>query len=99
MAKKNGKELNNINDLAMWINNGQEVGFTFGEKSYCVSYGTYPDGQPYITIAEIGGEPLGHYIDLDEFLTYARVQGNLIVNAWPIATDIKLFIPKEEANV
>ncbi|MDO5297101.1 MAG: hypothetical protein Q4F00_10835 [bacterium] len=100
MAKKNANEVNNINDLAMWISEGQQVGFTFGERNYCIAYGAYADGQGYISLSELGIEPpVGCYIDLDEFLTYARVQGNFLAQIWPLVTEIKLFIPKETAQM
>ena len=99
MAKKNANEVNNINDLMRWISEGRQVGFTFNGKQYCIAYGAYADGQAYISLAEIGSEPLlGCYLDLDEFMTYARVQGNYVAQIWPLVTDIKLFIPEEAAR-
>ena len=95
MAKMNPNEMNNIEDLQMWISQGQEVGFTFQDRSYCISYGTFADGQSFISLTEIGGDLAVSFIDIYEFMTYARVQNNLVAKIWPVVTDIKLFVPKE----
>lgn len=99
MAKKDAAVLNNINDLAAWISEGQRVGFTTGGKSYSVGYGTYADGQGFISLNDLEREtPLGCYMDLYEFLTYARVPSGFVADLWPTVTDIKIFISKEEAQ-
>ena len=99
MSKKNANELNNINDLAQWISEGRQIGFTYGEKSYCIGYGAYADNQGYISLTELGsGASHGNFIDLDEFLTYSRVPGGFVAEIWPVATDIKFFVPKGVAQ-
>ncbi len=95
MAKINPSEMNNIKDLQTWISQGQEIGFTFQGRSYHISYGTFGDGQSFISLAENGGDLAVSFIDIDEFMTYARVQNNLVAKIWPLVTDVKLFVPKE----
>ena len=96
MPKKDAVVLNDINDLAAWVSEGQQVGFTTGGKSYSVGYGTFADGQGYISLNDLERDtPIGCYMDLYEFLTYARVPGGYVADLWPTAIDIKLFIPKE----
>ena len=91
---KNANEVNDIADLQKWINAGQSVGFSFNDRSYCVAYGAHADGQPYISLTDIGGYLNATYLDLDEFMTYARVQGSYVSQIWPQVTDIKLFVPE-----
>ena len=98
MAKKNAAEPNYINDLIAWISEGRHVGFAFAGRSYSIGYGNYADGQGFISLSELGVEPpLGCFIDLDEFLAYAQVQGNILSKIWPIVTDVRFFVPEDAA--
>ena len=98
MSKKNANEVNNIADLQAWISQGQSVGFTFQGQTYRINYGAYADGQPYINLSEPEGYLSVNFIDMDEFMTYARVQGNYVSEIWPLVSDITLFIPQEEGQ-
>lgn len=82
--------MNDFNDFKKWIETGNEVEFSYGEKRYSLTYGRKKNGAEYISFCEFY-KPDMEFADAADFMSHAKINDRLLKEIWKDVTDITVF--------